>query len=153
MIRAILKTEDRLFIIRDILIKLIYVYGEEQTIYVYKNAKNYNIEYLNFDPEATLINKGYCKCYKTTLKNCYLYALTSAYPNVPKESIIIFANRIIKRLSIPIVSLLLKMSEDEYTRIENGYIIEFDKEKISDVFNFNIKEFYFNFKDIFEEVY
>ncbi|MBU1143186.1 MAG: hypothetical protein KKH92_05995 [Firmicutes bacterium] len=144
--------DDRLLICRDIIIKLLYTHDEDDLIYVYLSKEHKEVLYMNFDNNCTFLKEELLLCYKTTLKKFYLYLIAISYPNVPKENIIIFANRMIRRLSIETSAKLLKISEQEYKNIETGVTCNFNLKDISKMFNFKSEEFYYTFKNVFEMI-
>ncbi len=150
---TMLKLPDKYFILRDVIYKLMLETNENQIIYCYLSKINKEIIYICFTLKCEHLNTEKLIGYKTTLKKLYLYLMIESYPAVPKDCLIIYSNRVLRRLTIQTTAKLLNISEEKYRAIETGKITtSLDFAKISDTLNFNKQEFYYSFKTTFEEI-
>ena len=145
-----LNAKDKLFIWRDMVIKLMMIQNEEAEVYVFMDKTTKVIINLYHSPECQYLDMERCLCYKTSLKKLYLHLIITEYPNTPRECLVIYSNRIIRRMSVKTAAKLLSISELEYQGIETGKVVKPDIEKIAYILNFKIEEFYYNFHTTFE---
>ena len=142
------------YLYRDLINKLITVYGEEKEIFLILKATDntiINIALTNND----LRYYSNIKVYKGTLKNSYLYLLTEEYKNISKELLVFLANITIKKLTKQEITQLLEVTDESYnkfliglTSFENKYSIQ----NLSNKIKFDINEFNINLKTNFVKV-
>ena len=95
-----LSAKEKLFIWRDMVIKLMMIQNEEADIYVFMDKITKEIIHLYHSPICEYLDIVRCLCYKTTLKKLYLYLMVTEYPNTLRECLVIYSNRIIRRMSV-----------------------------------------------------
>lgn len=150
--KAKIKRKDKLFIGRDILNKLMLIEGEHAEIYAFICNKTKEVIYIDYYPKCAYINIEQCECYKTTCKKLYLYFLMKEYPNLSRVCLVIYANRLIRRMPLDAAAKLLKITELEYQNLESGKIVNFDLEKLANMLNFQVEEFYYDFNSTFKKI-
>lgn len=145
-----LKVETRLICFRRLLIILLEEHEEDDILYVYITKNQKQIRYIEFDAKCEYLNSHSLICYKTTIKKLFLYLIALSYPNIPKENMVVIANRILKRRTISDCAKLLNMTKEEYQRIEDGSHCNFCLKKVARMLNFRTEEFYYTFNTILE---
>ena len=148
--QARVKIGTRLICFRRLLVILLDEHHEDEIIYAFMTKDQTQIKYIEFDARCKYLNFNTLICYKSTIKKLFLYLIYLSYPNIPRENIIVIANRILKRRSVADCAKLLHMSNEEYQRIEDGTYNNFNLKQVAKMLNFKVEEFYYGFHTTLE---